>query len=56
MKINVVRNITGSTIAALSLATVSLDAFAVTPVPEPSILGLLGIGVAAIALVKLRRK
>ena len=47
-------------VASLSLATVSLSAFAnggpLISVPEPSILGLIGIGAAVLIVAKIRRK
>lgn len=40
----------------LAGALMSLPALAVTTVPEPGSLGLLGIGVAAVLAARLRRK
>ena len=43
--------------ASLSLATTSLSAFArEVSVPEPSILGLIGIGAAVLIAAKIKRK
>ena len=52
---NLVSKTVNMSVASLSLATVSLNAFAAV-VPEPSILGLIGIGVAVLIVAKIRRK
>ena len=54
---NLILNVVKMGAASLSLATVSLSAFA-TPVsvPEPSILGLIGLGAAVLIIAKIKRK
>lgn len=51
-------NIASMSVACLSLCTVSQNVLAapIVSVPEPSVLGLLGIGVAVMALVRIKRK
>ena len=50
-------NITSMGAACLFLCTVSMDALASpVSVPEPSILGLLGIGVAVMIIARIKRK
>ena len=50
-------NVASMSVACLSLCTVSMDALAVyVSVPEPSVLGLLGIGVAVMVIARIKRK
>ena len=57
---NLISKTVNMSVASLSLATVSLSAFAngapLISVPEPSILGLIGIGAAILIVAKIRRK
>ena len=54
---NLISKTVNMSVASLSLASVSLSAFAgIVSVPEPSILGLIGIGAAVLIVAKIRRK
>ena len=55
---NLISNVVKMSAASLSLATVSLSAFARAPVsvPEPSLLGLIGIGAAVLVVARIIRK